>query len=688
MRILVAVLFLFSIQPLFSADLTLETLLGSPFPSEGVASSTNDQAAWVLNNRGHYNVWIARGPDYKLKQITKYSRDDGQEISGLCITGSGDRIVYVRGGEENAAGEIPNPASDPKGVKRQIWSVAVDAGEPLLIAEGSQPDVSPDGKTVVYVRSKQIYSAGIDGTVKESPLVSARGSNATPKWSPDGAHILFTSYRSDHNFVGIYGLQSGEIVWLAPSVDRDFSPIWSPDGKRVAFLRFPGAQGEPRKDNEPSDVFSIWVADAASGEAKQVWKSSDKTGGFAQFYPSNPLMWAQNDRLLFYWEKDNWMRIYSVSATGGEAIALTPASCETETATLNSDRTHLIFSSNCNDIERRHLWKVPVQGGKATPLTNGKGIETYPLQPSKSNHVFFLSATAKQPASPAKVSIGGGEIELLAPELLRDFPMQKLVEPEIVLFRAADGLEIHGQLFKPAGARKDAKLPALVYMHGGPIRQMLPGWHYYGYYHNAYAMNQFLASNGYVVLSVNFRSGIGYGRAFRRAPGQGPAGATEYQDILAAAHYLQTLPEVDDSKVGLFGGSYGGYLTAMGLSRDSKLFAAGVDIHGVHDWSLRAKLRGAEDWGIVGEDLMKLAYQSSPVSSVSSWSSPVLFIIGDDDRNVDFIETTDLVQRLREQNRAHVEMLILPDEVHSFLRYQSWVKVYKATFDFFNRFLK
>ena len=126
----------------------------------------------------------------------------------------------------------------------------------------------------------------------------------------------------------------------------------------------------------------------------------------------------------------------------------------------------------------------------------------------------------------------------------------------------------------------------------------------------------------------------------------------------------------------------------MGLARDSQLFAAGVDLHGVHDWSLRARRRDGGGWAISGEDLMSSAYQSSPVADVYFWTSPVLFIHGDDDRNVDFVQTTDLVQRLRKLGKAHVELLIFPDEVHGFLLHENWLKVYESSANFFDRFLK
>jgi dipeptidyl aminopeptidase/acylaminoacyl peptidase len=251
------------------------------------------------------------------------------------------------------------------------------------------------------------------------------------------------------------------------------------------------------------------------------------------------------------------------------------------------------------------------------------------------------------------------------------------------VFRAADGLEIHGQLFLPRGAKPGDKRPALVFMHGGSMRQMLLGWHYMYYYSNSYAMNQYLASRGYVVLSVNYRSGIGYGRAFREAQGRAGRGATEYQDVVAAGKFLQARAEVDATRVGLWGGSYGGYLTALGLGRNSDIFAAGVDFHGVHDWP-------TDNWDgkNISPELTKLAHESSPVTAVDTWKSPVLFIHGDDDRNVYFTQTVDLIARLRAKGDVQIEQLIFPDEIHDFLLNRDWLAGYRATADFFDRKLK
>ena len=683
MRIAVPFLFTFLMSIIAAATPKLEDILSSPFPSLLITAPEKDRVAWVFNEKGHRNIWIADGPEYKARRLTKYLEDDGQELGGLEFSKDGEVVAYVRGGDPNSKQEYPNPNSNPAGAKQEVWIVSVAGGVPVKIGEGSSPVISPDSKTVAFVKSGQIYSAALKDPKEPKEIFHARGQNFSPVWSPDGARLAFVSFRDDHSFIGVYDLQSSKITWVSPDVDFDLQPVWSTDSKQIAFLRLPGKRGEPEATWESSSTFSIWIADPQTGAAKKVWTSPDQTGGWAQYYPDSPLMWGAG-ALLFYWETDGWTRIYSVSVKGGKEIALTPKDCEAEHAVLSADRKQLIFNSNCGDIDRRHLWTVPVGGGSAKKLTQGNGIEWSPV-PSGAN-VIFLCSTAKQPAAPAIVPMTGGKLRLLAPELLEGVPMKELVEPQQVIFKSMDGIEVHGQLFLPPGSNK--KSPGLIYMHGGPIRQMLLGWHYMDYYHNAYGMNQYLAANGYAVLSVNFRCGIGYGRAFRRAENQGPYGASEYQDVVAAARVLQKRTDIDPNKIGLWGGSYGGYLTALGLARDSQLFAAGVDFHGVHDWALRAKIRGAEDWGIRGDEMMRKAVDSSPVADVATWTSPVLFIIGDDDRNVDFIETTDLVQRLRKEGKASVETLIFPDEVHDLLLHKNWLRAFHATLDFFNRNLK
>ncbi|NIO47869.1 MAG: prolyl oligopeptidase family serine peptidase [Candidatus Aminicenantes bacterium] len=666
---------------------TLENIMSYAFPSSLVVSPEGDLVAWVFNWQGKRNIWTAHSPEYKARQLTAYSLDDGQELGGLAFNSEGKIIVYVRGGSANRAGEYPNPTSNPEGTEQAVWAIKIEGGELWRLGKGSNPVPSPVGNSVAFTLRGKIYLTSLDEPSKPKLLFQARGRNGSPTWSPDASKLAFVSSREDHSFIGIYDLKGNSISWISPSVDRDGYPVWSPDGKYIAFIRFAGAMGRP--SFRGGAKFSLLVADIESGKAKEIWRCPNETGGFSQYYPSKTLRWAAGDRLVFYSEHEKWMHLYSIIVKDKKIICLTPGEYEAEDSFLSADGKTLIFNSNSGDIDRRHLWSVPVLGGKAKLLTPGEGIEWSPVLASDGKDLVFFCSTASQPAAPAVMDLKGKKKRLIAPEAIpAEFPGKDLVKPQQVIFKAPDGLKIHGQLFLPKGTKSGGKRPAVIFMHGGPIRQMLLGWHYRGYYHGAYGLNQYLAHEGFVVLSVNFRSGIGYGYDFRRAPNQGPRGASEYQDIVAAGRYLQKRPEVDPSNIGLWGGSYGGYLTALGLARDSELFAAGVDLHGVHDWSLRGRRRDGGGWGISGEDLMSSAYQSSPVADVYYWSSPVLFIHGDDDRNVDFIQTTDLVQRLRKLGKAHIEILVFPDEVHGFLRHDIWLKVYKATADFFNRFLK
>jgi len=410
-------------------------------------------------------------------------------------------------------------------------------------------------------------------------------------------------------------------------------------------------------------------------------------------FASESLKFGAEGRIIFCSEQDGRNHLYSISsyASPGETpILLTKGDFDVEDVELAENRSVLLYSSNQNDVERRHIWRVNIGEGTVSghlwmpfppaPVTKGKTIEWHPLMLADGKTIVSFGSTATSPAMP--YYLDGKERKMIAAGALpKDFPSDQLVEPQTVTFKSDDGLEIHGQLFVPHNHAPSA--PAVIFVHGGPPRQMMPGFHYSYYYHNAYAQNQYLASRGYVVLSVNYRLGIMYGRGFREPANAGWRGSSEYKDVLAGAKYLQALPYVDRKRIGIWGGSYGGLLTALALARNSDIFAAGVDSHGVHDWSALLPRRGADD-APDAKEVLKLAFDSSPVASVATWKSPVLFMHGDDDRNVPFSQTTDLIQRLRRQN-VEIEQIVFPDEIHDFLLWRTWVRGYKAGAEFFDR---
>ena len=193
---------------------------------------------------------------------------------------------------------------------------------------------------------------------------------------------------------------------------------------------------------------------------------------------------------------------------------------------------------------------------------------------------------------------------------------------------------------------------------------MLLGYHYMDFYHMAYAVNEWLASQGYIVMSVNYRSGIGYGKSFRTAANTGGRGNAEYRDVIAAGKYLQTRADVDPARVGIWGLSYGGVLTAQALARNSDVFAAGVDMAGVHLWGSSL-------------DSNDVSYKASAISAIDGWKSPVLIWHNDDDRNVDFSQTIGLVDLLRARN-VYFELIVNPDDTHETLLAPSLARAVRA----------
>jgi len=683
--LLLAILYVLVTAGTAQTRFTIEQVLSAPFPTELTASPDGKRLAWFANDQGRRNVWAAEAPQFRPRTLTSFTADDGQDLTQLTWSPDGATIVFVRGEGKNSAGETPNPTNDEAGTEQAIWAVNLKGGMPRKLGNGIAPDVSSSGE-VAFVSDGEIWTVPLSASTAAKQLFKARGKNGSPAWSPDGKTLAFASDREDHSFIGLYQLGSNTVRYIAPSVDRDHSPRWSPDGKEIAFVRQPGRGGDPPppgSDSVPAP-WSIWIADAATLQARQVWASgTTPEASLPRFAGENALQWAADGRLVFLSEQDGWMHLYSVPSSGGSPVLLTPGECEVEHIASSADRKTIVYSSNCGDIDRRHLWRVGLSGGSPEAVTSGEKIEWNPAVLADGS-VAFLRSDARMPGTPYLLAEGGKVERAIAPDWIpKDFPAASLVIPQQVIFKSADGWEIHGQLFLPA-AKPSGRMPAVIFMHGGPIRQMLLGWHYLYYYHNAYGMNQYLASQGYAVLSVNYRSGIGYGRRFREAPGRGARGATEYQDIVAAGNYLRTRDDIDPARIGLWGGSYGGYLTALGLARNSDLFAAGVDLHGVHDWSTRRFRTWA---GTESADVVKKARESSPVASVEKWKSPVLLIQGDDDRNVDFSQTVDLAQRLRAQ-KVEFEQMVLPDEVHDFLLHRHWLAVYKATSDFFDRHLK
>ena len=683
------------------AQLSLKDFKNYAFPTELSASAQGNRIAWALEENGMRNVYVAEGPDYTIRKLTSFTKNDGQEITSLQFSPDGEWIVFVRGGDHGANYDalLPiNASLDLQPSKVSILSVPFAGGATKILSEGDGPAISGDSKKVAFIKSGQAYWVPVNGSAAAQSLFTTRGNVSGLEWTTDGSEekLLWVANRGDHSLIGIYNYSKSSLQWIAPSFYRDQSPRWSTDGKKIVFIRRPGIGGEPDSLTvKPATPWSILTANVATGETQTIYQSNGKgTACFPNTHGGANLHWAANNQIVFLSYQDGWPHLYTIPATGGKAELLTPGSFMCEHVRMSANKNILSFSANTGkettDIERRHAAMVNLNTRTFSVLTPGNGAEWTPIIFNNEQSVAYLSATAQRPPLPAVKSLSNGNSQLLGEKELiaAGFPLQELVTPEPITFQSPDGLTIHAQLFR--NNRFTGKRPAIVYVHGGPPRQMLLSWHYSDYYSNAYASNQYLANLGFVVLSVNYRLGIGYGYNFHQPAKGGAQGASEYQDIQAAGKWLQQQNYIDASHIGIYGGSYGGYLTAMALAKDSKMFAAGVDIHGVHDWTTQAALNANNDKYEKAPDLalaLQTAWKSSPVSDLSKWTSPVLIIHADDDRNVRFNQSVDLINRLTKR-KIPFETKMIVDDTHHWMNNENAISVYQAAADYFVKKLK
>jgi dipeptidyl aminopeptidase/acylaminoacyl peptidase len=663
-----------------SAQVTLDNLLSAPFYSQITVAPNGQRVAWVKNERGVRNIQIADAPDWKPRNVTNQTADDGLEINGLEWLSDSENLLYVRGNAPQVRAREPhNPAHLMESAAPMIWKLTVTDGKKEQIGNGSTPSVF--GDKLVFNRGGQVFFKDLKTNDAPRQLFQVRNGASQVRWSPDGSKLAFVSSRGEHSFVGVYDFDKKDYQFLSPSAERDNEPCWSPDGKQIAFIK------QPR--NIETDViffpvrsapaWSIVVADVATGKTKTVFTRPQNSIGQA-YQPhtgKQQLLWTATNQILFVGEQTGWQQLYAINLADGKTTALTEGEFEVDEIQLSADRKRCFIVSNQNDLDRKHIYLVDFQQitEGVQRLTLGKTIEAQIALLPDAKTIFAIQTSGTMPTQVVKIT--DGQIQALT-ELPLRFPQKELVNPDPLQLKAMDGVTFYNQVFYPKNLKQDRSHAALIFVHGGSRRQMLMGYHQGQYYANAYHLSQYFAAQGVVVAHINYRSGIGYGWDFREAKGYGASGCAEFQDLEMLGEWLKKHPSVNPSKITVWGGSYGGYMTAHALGRRSDLFVAGVDMHGVHNWntaiqtfqpdydSLRTPLKGQS------------AFKSSPMNYVEGWQSPVLFIHGDDDANVNFLETETITRVLRRKG-VDFEQFILPDEVHSFLRYESWLKAYERT---------
>ena len=271
--------------PVHSTAFTIEQILSAPFPSDLVASPEGNRFAWVSNDAGRRNVWLAThrgsGSGYESRVLTAFAEDDGQDMADLAFVPRHDALLFVRGGDfEDSDKPAPNPAHLTAGVEQDIYRINFQGGAPLKLAEGHAPVVSPDGNRVLFLRKGEVWTVALQADAKPSQLFKARGSLDSLRFSPDGTLLAFVSNRGDHSFIGVYSFALQTLRWIDPGAALDLEPRWSPDGSQLAFLRLPWSHDEvgigPHRTGQP---WSIRVAAiAADSPAREIFRAPKGEG--------------------------------------------------------------------------------------------------------------------------------------------------------------------------------------------------------------------------------------------------------------------------------------------------------------------------------------------------------------------------------------------------------------------------
>ena len=356
--------------------------------------------------------------------------------------------------------------------KVTIWNASLTGSAPVKLTEGDEPALSAKG-VLAFIKDHQVWTVALDGKGKPERLFFDRGKDRSLRWSPDGSRLAFVSDRNDHAFVGVFVSKDKSLLYLAPSTNFSFAPRWSPDGTRIAFACLPGDGGapEPLLKRVPRP-WSLWIADAASGAAHRVWQSPDTLdGSYPDTEGETNLHWgagSSGDRLVFLADLDGWPHLYSVTANGGAPLLLTPGAFMVEHVAESRDLKFMIYDANTNpsrapsskfdgdagtaqgDVDRRHIFRVPVDAATPQQLTDGKSsIEWTPVA-AANDRVAFVSTGPQEPPLVGIVGLNGQGRDLLEPAnaIPRDFPLAELVIPTPVTFKAADGTIVHGQLFR------------------------------------------------------------------------------------------------------------------------------------------------------------------------------------------------------------------------------------------------
>ena len=473
--------------------------------------------------------------------------------------------------------------------------------------------------------------------------------------------------------LGIYEVETGKVEWVEESESTNFivGPRWNRQGDRAAFFVV-------SSDYKERWIYSLNLQD---GEVEIVDHLRDEAwvGGPA----FTTFGWMPDGRDVFFVsEADGWAHLYLASPDGSDRRQLTSGAWEVASAGLSPDRDRWLLTTSEEHLGERHFYTMPLQGGPRTRLTQGEGRHDVSFS-ADGQHLAVLHSTSNHPAElsyhPARA---GARPKRLTQSTLEGFRSRDWVRPQLIEFKARDGALVPARFYKPQ--RPAPGNPAVVFVHGAGYLQNVHKW--WSSYFREYMFHHILMEHGYHVLDIDYRGSAGRGRDWRTGIYR-HMGGKDLTDHVDGVRWLIDRHGVDPKRVGIYGGSYGGFITFMAMFTEPDVFAAGASLRPVTDWAHYNHPYTARILNLPQGD--EEAYRrSSPIYFAEGLKGALLICHGMVDTNVHFQDTVRLVQRLIELRKENWELAVYPVEGHGFRNASSWADEYKRIFKLFEENLK
>jgi dipeptidyl aminopeptidase/acylaminoacyl peptidase len=451
-------------------------------------------------------------------------------------------------------------------------------------------------------------------------------------------------------------------------------PVWSEDGKNAVM------QGRA-VDNKNRWIMHL---DTATGKTKILTTISDDAwvGGPGAF----TLGWLpDNKRIYFQSERDGFSHLYTLSIDGGEPTQLTSGKFEVSDVRISEDKSKFYFTSSEGSFFERNLYSMSFDGGPRTKLTSMSGSNQATVSPDDSKLAIVRSYANKPPElyiAPNKPGATEAEIKEITKSPADEWRSHNWIVPPIVEIKARDGATVYGRLYKPANYKKGG--PAVVFVHGAGYLQNVHNW--WSTYYREYMFHHLLMEKGYAVLDIDYRASSGYGRDWRTGIYR-HMGGKDLTDHVDAAKYLVDVHGVDSRRIGIYGGSYGGFITLMAMFTTPDVFAAGAALRPVTDW---AHYNNGYTGNILNlpQNDPEAYRKSSPIYHAAGLKGALLISHGMVDVNVHYQDSVRLAQKLIELRKENWELASYPVEDHGYVQPTSWADQYKRIFKLFETNLK